>query len=118
MHNFKNIIAWQKAMSLVKDVYLLMEKFPKQEVYGLASQVNRSAISIPSNIAEGSGRNSNKDFMRFLDISISSSFELETQILLAKELGFITDEKMNAVLEKLTEVQKLIFGFQKTLNSN
>lgn len=118
MHNFKNIIAWQKAMSLVKDVYLLTEKFPKQEVYGLASQVNRAAISIPSNIAEGSGRNSNKDFLRFLEISISSSFELETQILLAKELGFITDENMITVLEKLTEVQKLIFGFQKTLNSN
>jgi four helix bundle protein len=117
MHNFKNIIAWQKAMSLVKDVYLLTEKFPKQEVYGLASQINRSAISIPSNIAEGSGRNSNKDFMRFLDISISSSFELETQILLAKELSFITDEKMTLILEKLAEVQKLIFGFQKTLNN-
>ncbi len=104
-------------MSLVKDVYLLTEKFPKQEVYGLASQINRSAISIPSNIAEGSGRNSNKDFMRFLDISISSSFELETQILLAKELSFITDEKMTLILEKLAEVQKLIFGFQKTLNN-
>ncbi len=118
MHNFKNIIAWQKAMSLVKDVYLLTEKFPKQEVYGLASQVNRSAISIPSNIAEGSGQNSNKEFVRFLDISISSSFELETQILLAKELGFVSDEKLNTVLEKLAEVQKLIFGFQKTLNKN
>jgi len=118
MHNFKNIIAWQKAMSLVKEVYLLTEKFPKQEVYGLVSQINRSAISIPSNIAEGSGRNSNKDFMRFLDISISSSFELETQILLAKELGFITEEKMILILEKLVEVQKLIFGFQKTLNNN
>jgi len=118
MHNFKNIIAWQKAMSLVKDVYLLTEKFPKQEVYGLVSQINRSAISIPSNIAEGSGRNSNKDFMRFLDISISSSFELETQILLAKELSFITEEKMTLMLEKLAEVQKLIFGFQKTLNTN
>lgn len=105
-------------MSLVKDVYLLTEKFPKQEVYGLVSQINRSAISIPSNIAEGSGRNSNKDFMRFLDISISSSFELETQILLAKELSFITEEKMTLMLEKLAEVQKLIFGFQKTLNTN
>lgn len=105
-------------MSLVKDVYLLTEKFPKQEVYGLASQMNRSAISIPSNIAEGSGRNSNKDFQRFLDISISSSFELETQILLAKELRFITDEQLNLILEKLAEVQKMIFGFQKTLNTN
>ena len=117
-HNFREIKIWQEALVIVKEVYAFTSNLPKEEKYGITSQINRSAVSIPSNIAEGSGRNSNKDFMRFLDISISSSFELETQILLAKELSFITEEKMTLMLEKLAEVQKLIFGFQKTLNTN
>ena len=72
MHNFKNIIAWQKGRELVKEVYLLTSKFPKEEIYGLVSQIRRACVSIPSNIAEGSARTTDKEFSRFLDIAIGS----------------------------------------------
>lgn len=118
MHNFKNIIAWQKARTLVKETYLVTSKFPKEELYGLTSQVRRSVVSIASNIAEGSGRNSDKDFSRFLDMAIGSSFELETQLILGLDLNYILMEELTSISEKVIEVQKLIYGFQKTLNTN
>jgi four helix bundle protein len=115
MHNFKNIIAWQKARTLVKETYVLVKKFPKEELYDLTSQARRAVISIPSNIAEGSGRSSGKEFSRFLDIAISSSFELETQLILSFDLNYINEEELSGINEKVGEVQKLIYGFQKTL---
>jgi four helix bundle protein len=118
MHNFKNIIAWQKARVLVKDTYLVTNKFPKEELYGLTSQVRRSVVSIASNIAEGSGRNSDRDFARFLDMAIASSFELETQLILGLDLNYILLDELTSINEKVIEVQKLIYGFQKTLNTN
>lgn len=117
MHNFKNIIAWQKARALVKEVYLLSKKFPKEEVYELTVQVRRAAISIPSNIAEGSSRGSDKDFSRFLDIAIGSSFEVETQLILSYDLNYISEGELASISEAITEVQKLIYGFQKTLKT-
>ncbi len=117
MHNFKNIIAWQKARALVKDVYLLLKKFPKEELYDLVSQIRRAVISIPSNIAEGSGRGSNKEFSRFLDIAIASSYEMETQLILSFDLNYISEGELNLISEKTSEVQKLIYGFQKTLKT-
>jgi four helix bundle protein len=115
MHNFKNIIAWQKSMVLVKTVYSMTNTFPKEEIYGLVSQIRRAAISIPSNIAEGSGRASEKDFARFLDIAIGSSFELETQLILSNELGFLKTEDLAIFQLQAVEVQKLVYGFKKTL---
>jgi four helix bundle protein len=117
MHNFKNIIAWKKAMILAKDVYMLTKKFPKEELYGLTAQIRRSVISIPSNIAEGSGRGGEKEFSRFLDIAISSSFEMETQLILAHQLGYISEQELNTISEQASEVQKLIYGFKKTLKA-
>ena len=117
MHNFKNIIAWQKSRELVKDIYMLTAKFPKEEVYGLTSQIKRASVSVPSNIAEGTAR-TDKDFSRFLDIAIGSSFELETQLILSNDLGFISDELLNSTSLKVLEVQKVIYGFQKNLKTN
>ncbi|MDB5281489.1 MAG: ribosomal protein [Bacteroidota bacterium] len=118
MHNFKNIIAWQKVRMLVKEIYLMTKKFPKEELYELTSQVRRAVVSVPSNIAEGSGRGSSKEFSRFLDIAIGSSFEMETQMILSFDLNYITEEELASVTEKTSEVQKLIYGFQKTLKTN
>lgn len=115
MHNFKNIIAWQKARLLVKEVYLLLKKFPKSELYGLVSQIMRSVVSIPSNIAEGSGRGTGKEFSRFLDIALASSFEMETQLILSCDLNYITEQELKLISAKTDEVQKLIQGFKKTL---
>lgn len=82
MKDFKNLKVWQKGIKLVVDIYKTSKKFPQEELYGLTSQMRRSAISVPSNIAEGCGRNSDKDFNRFLEISLGSSFELENKLLL------------------------------------
>ena len=117
MHNFKELKIWQKSRVLTRDVYLLTKNFPKNEDYELSSQVRRSAISIVSNIAEGSGRESNREFKRFLNISISSAFELETQIILANDLGYINEDAFGKISDKIIEVQKMIFGFRKSLSS-
>jgi len=89
MHNFRQLNIWKDARSLVKDVYLLTSEFPSDEKFGLKSQINRCAISVPSNIAEGSARGTNKDFSHFLRISLGSLFEMETQLLLAVDLGMV-----------------------------
>lgn len=100
---------------MVVDIYKTSNSFPKEEQYGLTSQIRRSAVSIPSNIAEGSGRNSDKDFHRFLEISLGSSFELETQIIIAHELEFLSDTEFNDLNDKVQEEQKMISGLQKSL---
>lgn len=91
MHNFKKLNIWVNAMSLVKDVYVLTSNFPKEEKFGLISQINRCSISVPSNIAEGSSRSSNKEFSHFIKIALGSLFELETQIILSSEFQMIND---------------------------
>ena len=111
-HNFREIKIWQEALLLVKDVYLLTANLPKEEKYGLTSQINRSAVSIPSNIAEGSGRFSNKEFVRFLEIAISSSYELETQLILVEELFNLAT---NETIEKLHALQNRIGGFMRQI---
>jgi four helix bundle protein len=115
MHNFKKLSIWVNAMSLVKDVYLLTSNFPKEEKFGLISQINRCSISIPSNIAEGSSRSSNKEFSHFIKIALGSLFELETQIILSSDFKMINDQDSNIVLDKITTLQKMINGFLTTL---
>ncbi|MCD4697377.1 MAG: four helix bundle protein [Bacteroidales bacterium] len=117
MHNFKELKVWQKSRTLTKEIHLLTKRFPSDERFVLTSQIRRSVISIPSNIAEGSGRDSNKEFKRFLSISLSSAFELETQIILANDLEYLSDAEFLKVSEKIQEVQKMIFGFRKSLSS-
>ena len=115
MHNFKKLSIWVNAMSLVKDVYLLTSNFPKEEKFGLISQINRCSISIPSNIAEGSSRSSNKEFSHFIKIALGSLFELETQIILSSDFKMINDPDSIIILDKITTLQKMINGFLTTL---
>jgi four helix bundle protein len=115
MHNFKKLNIWVNAMSLVKDIYLLTSNFPKEEKFGLISQINRCSISIPSNIAEGSSRSSNKEFSHFIKIALGSLFELETQIILSSDFKMINDPDSIIILDKITTLQKMINGFLTTL---
>jgi four helix bundle protein len=114
MKNFKNLIVWQKSMELVKNIYDITNSFPNSEIYGLTSQIRRSAISIPSNIAEGAGR-SKKEMSHFLTIAIGSSFELETQLILSKDIDYINEQLFSQINANLDEVQKMLFGLQKSL---
>lgn len=100
-------------MDITKEVYSVSADFPSEEKYALTSQIRRSAISIPSNIAEGCGRKSDKELSHFLSISLGSCFELETQIELASMLNFIDQSHKQALVNELTEIQKMISGFTK-----
>lgn len=111
-HNFRELKIWKESMNLVKMVYSISKLIPNDEKFGLISQVNRSSVSIPSNIAEGSGRTSDKEFLHFLNIAVSSSFELETQLLLIVDLFKID---CSECINKVVEVQKMISGFKKSL---
>ena len=115
MSNFKKLLVWSKSVSFVTEIYKVLSKFPQSELYGLTSQIKRSAVSIPSNIAEGSSNRSDKEFDRFLCIALGSSFELETQLIIAFNLEFINEETHFALSEKIVEIQKMIASFQKTL---
>lgn len=108
IQNYKELIVWQKSFGLSKKIYLLTEKFPKQEMFGIVSQMRRSAISIPSNIAEGRCRGSRKDFAQFLRIALGSASELETQLMIAKELSFGDKLNYNDVELELGEILKML----------
>ncbi len=107
MHNFKELIIWQKSMDLVTDIYQASFSMPQSQQYSLTDQIQRSAVSIPSNIAEGSGRGSNKEFVRFLNISNGSCCELETQLLIAQNLNFIEPNIITDLIGRLNESQKM-----------
>ena len=109
-HNFKNLKIWILSMEITSDIHQICLRFPKNEVYGLASQMNRAAVSMPSNIAEGSNRG-NKHFQHYLNISLGSSFELQTQLLIANQNKYITNEKMIEIENKIIEFQKMTTGF-------
>lgn len=114
MKDFKKLEVWKKSMSLTKTVYSLAKLLPKEERYGLYSQVTRSAVSIPSNIAEGSAKSSDKEYKRYLEIALGSSFELETQLLLIQELKLI-DKNIGQTITQTCEVQKMLQGFIRKL---
>ena len=114
-HNFKELLVWKKSIDLVKSVYQLTSSLPSEEKFGLMSQMNRSSVSIPSNIAEGSGRTSSKEFLYFLNIAISSSYELETQLIISNQL-FLRD--VENILSQISEVQKMILGLKKNIENN
>lgn len=118
MHNFKELKVWQNARSFVKETYIATSNFPQEEKYGLISQMRRSAVSIPSNIAEGSGRNTDKDFSHFLNVALGSAYELQTQIFLSFDLELIKEEKMNELNSSLEEIQKMIYGLIKSIIKN
>ena len=116
--SYKDLLIWQKGIKIVCLVYKLVKSFPQEELYALTSQIKRASISIPSNIAEGYGRNTDKSFSHFLDISRGSLFEIETQLLIANELGFITNETLyTEILSQIEEESKMINAFSKTLKN-
>lgn len=115
MHNLKELKIWEKSMKLTKYVYEIVSELPKDEKYGLISQIKRSAISIPSNIAEGAGRNSNKEFAYFLSVSNGSSYELQTQLELAINLKLLKENKVKPLIDMLVEIQKMNYAFQKKI---
>lgn len=114
-HNFLKLDIWKKSRKLVKDVYVLSKKFPKEELFGLTSQVRHAAISVPSNIAEGCGRGTDKQLTHFLDISIGSICELEAQFYLSSDLDYITDSELQTINEKVITIRKMMLNFKKTL---
>ncbi len=111
VHNYEKLIVWQKSMSLVEMVYRLTRAFPKEEQYGIISQMRRCAVSIPSNIAEGSRRGTKKDFSHFLIISLGSASELETQLKIAKRLEFGKMEMYKETEDVLQEVLRMLNKF-------
>ena len=115
MHNIKDLEIWNKSMDLAIRVYDLSAKFPADERYGLISQIRRCAVSIPSNISEGAGRNSNKEFLQFLGIANGSSYELQTQLVITERLGFVDTKICNELLESIDELQKMNFNLQKSI---
>ena len=113
--NHKDLAVWKESIKLVKEVYLLLKDFPSYEQFGICSQMRRAAVSIPSNIAEGAGRNSDKELLRFCYISHGSLAELETQLLISAELGYIKSD--NDIFKQLITVRKILSGYISYLNT-
>ncbi|MEO6173810.1 MAG: four helix bundle protein [Flavobacterium circumlabens] len=115
MHQFKELLIWKKSRLFCSEIYSATANFPSEEKFGITNQLRRASVSIPSNIAEGSSRNSNKDFARFLEIAIGSAYEVETQLLISSDLGFINEESTNELTTMLEEIIKMTSRFRATL---
>ena len=115
MHQFKELEIWKRSRLFCSKIYLITSSFPADEKFGLTNQLRRASVSIPSNIAEGSSRNSNKDFSRFLEIAIGSCYEVQTQLLISSDLGFINTEESEKTTNELNEIIKMISRFRTTL---
>lgn len=118
MHNFRELKIWQRAMSLAEEVYIIAQDFPKEERYGLTAQIKSCAVSIPSNISEGAGRATNKQFKYFLEISMGSGNELQTQLELAKRFNYINKESADKIIDEVFQVYKMTLAFYYTLISD
>ena len=116
MKNYKELIIWQKGIEIVKRIYVLTKQFPVEEKFGIISQITRAAISIPANIAEGSSRASDKDYARFLQLSLGSAFEVQTYLVIAKEMNWGKQEGVTEIESLLEEEIKMIHRFINTLN--
>lgn len=115
MHRFKDLEIWKQSRAFCIDIYEVTSSFPEIEKFGLISQLRRASVPIQSNIAEGASRKSNKDFARFLEITIGSCYEVETQLLIANDLGFIKTENLDPLLRKLEAIIKMTSKFKSTL---
>lgn len=113
MDNFRNLIVWKRSVELATNVYRISVTFPKFELYGLTSQIRRSAVSISSNIAEGAGRRSKKYFANFLGISYGSACELETQLIIARNLEYLTKNEFDILFNDSNEIQKMLYVLEK-----
>lgn len=115
MKNFKQLRVWQSGMEITKLCYKFTAAFPQHEKFSLVSQINRAAVSIPANIAEGSSRKSQKDYFRFLEIALGSAFELESLLLVAIAINYITETEVNELLELISSEQKMLMSFMEVL---
>lgn len=111
-HNFKNLNIWKLSRELVKEIYLITKQFPNEEKFGLISQIRRCVISIPSNIAEGCGRGTDKQLAHFLDISIGSSCELESHLYLCFDLNYLNKSDLESLTSKVTSIRRMTLSFQ------
>ena len=118
IRSYQDLIVWQKAIDLVEAVYKRTKKFPKDELYGLTNQLRRAAVSIPSNIAEGHARKAKAEYIRFLSITQGSRAEVETQLLIAQRLGYLTDEEVTPLLSLLNEINRMVCTIKKRLGSS
>ena len=117
MKTHHDLSVWQKSIDFVTSVYKITEDFPKSEIYGLTNQVRRAVVSIPSNIAEGAARTSKKEFSHFLSISLGSLSEVETQLIVSRNLNFTPDEQFMRLMSDLIEIRKMIIGLKKSLSN-
>lgn len=115
--SFKQLRVWQCSINIVKNIYMISQGFPQEELYGLTAQMRRSAISIPSNIAEGFKRYHPKEFRQFLHVALGSAAELETQIIISKELNFIKSDTFESVVEEINYISRMITALKNKLNS-
>ena len=117
LKNYKELKVWEKAYKLCLDIYTVTKRFPKEEIYGLTSQIRRSAVSIPSNIAEGYGRKTTSEYVRFLYIAYGSVCELETQTMLSGDLDYMKKEKLQELREELGDVERMLKAMIKSLEN-
>ncbi len=115
MHNFRNLEIWRKAITLITEVYSATKSFPASEQFGLTSQIQRAVVSVAANIAEGSAKISNKEFVRFLEIALGSLYELETELIVANNVGFLDQLIFDNLSNKMTEIEKMLLSFKFTL---
>ena len=115
--DYKKLTVWNVSLELAKEVYIATKNFPKEEVYGLTAQIRKSATSVPSNIAEGSARRSNKDFTRFINIASGSLAELDTQLILANSLGFLDNATLNKLGELIKRIDQMLIKLRKSIEN-
>lgn len=116
-HNFRNLEVWKKVSALVKTVYIFSSKLPNDEKYGLQSQLKRASVCVPSNIAEGRGRNGNKELIQFCNIAIGSLCEIETQLFLCQDLDLAKPNEVKTIISNIYQVRRMTLGFITTLKS-
>lgn len=117
MHNYKELEIWKLGVKFCPKIYLTTNTFPKEEKFGLVSQLNRAVVSVPSNIAEGSSKSSDKHFIIYLENALGSCYEIETQLLVSSELGYISSDNLILLSEELTQIIKMIIKFIKYLQN-
>lgn len=115
MANFKELLVWQRSIDFVTEIYRTAEAFPKDEIYGLISQIRRAAVSIPSNVAEGNSRRSKPDYLQFLKIARGSCAEVETQLIISKNLGFLNEDDYLKLNQQIIEISKMLNGLINSL---
>ncbi|MBI4929189.1 MAG: four helix bundle protein [Bacteroidetes bacterium] len=115
MNRHKELKVWQESIEFVSAVYSFTKAFPKEELYGITSQLNRASVSITANIVEGAGRNSNKEFVQFLGISMGSCAEVETLLIISEKQGFISKENFEEIVKKLNQIQNMLFRLQEAI---